>query len=93
MATSYNVSITNERFGTLINETFVDGTQFKLFLKAIHSSLVLKEDLSFFNGDDFLFHIPFKYLTDSIIITSVGKSDLAQLMRSKVEALATKETE
>jgi hypothetical protein len=89
MTQSYNISIKNEKFGTILNETFFDGIQFKLFLKAVHASLELKLDLSFFNGDDFLFHIPFRILTDSIIITSVGKSDLTQLMRSKVEALAT----
>jgi hypothetical protein len=46
--------------------------------------------LSFFNGMDFLIHIPHKYLVDSIIVTSVNDYDLADHMRSKVEALVTK---
>ena len=31
----YKIRIENEKFGTLLNETFVDGIQFKLFLKMI----------------------------------------------------------
>jgi hypothetical protein len=70
MTTStYNIRIENEKFGKLVDETFVDGTQFKLFLKMVHGCLELKNDLTFFNGVDFLVHIPFKYLVDSIVLT------------------------
>ena len=66
---TYNIRIENEKFGTLLNETFVDGVQFKLFLKMVHGCLELKENLSFFNGTDFLVNVPHKYLVDSIIIS------------------------
>ena len=93
MTTSnYTIRIENEKFGKLLSETFVDAIQFKLFLKAINASLELKDDLSFFNGEDFLFHIPFKFLKESLILTSVNEVELAQRMKSKVEALVTKET-
>jgi hypothetical protein len=70
MTTStYNIRIENEKFCKLVDETFVDGTQFKLFLKMVHVCLELKNDLTFFNGVDFLVHIPFKYLVDSIVLT------------------------
>jgi hypothetical protein len=91
MTTStYNIRIENEKFGKLVDETFVDGTQFKLFLKMVHGCLELKNDLTFFNGVDFLVHVPFKYLVDSIVLTSVDNYGLADHMKSKVEALVTK---
>jgi hypothetical protein len=87
---THTIRIENEKFGKLLHETFVDTTQFKLFLKMIQGCIELKNDLSFFNGMDFLIHIPYKYLVDSIIVTSVNDYDLADHMRSKVEALVTK---
>jgi len=86
----YKIRIENEKFGTLLNETFVDGVQFKLFLKMIQGCLELKNNLTFFNGSDFLISIPFRFLEDSIIVTSTNEYELADHMRSKIEALATK---
>ena len=87
---TYKIKIENEKFGTLLNETFVDAIQFKLFLKMINGCLELKNNLSFFNGTDFLVNIPYRFLEDSIIVTSTSEYDLADHMRSKVEALVTK---
>jgi len=86
----YKIRIENEKFGTLLNETFVDGIQFKLFLKMIQGCLELKNNLSFFNGTDFLINIPFRFLEDSIIVTSTNEYELADHMKSKIEALVTK---
>ena len=88
--TNYIIRIENEKFGKLLGETFADAIQFKLFLKMVQGCLELKNDLTFFNGDDFLIHVPFKYLVDSIIVTSVNDYDLADHMKSKIEALVTK---
>jgi hypothetical protein len=88
--TTYNIRIENEKFGTLLNETFVDGTQYKLFLKIVHGCLELKNDLTFFNGVDFLINVPNKYLCESIIVTKTNDYDLADHMKSKIEALVTK---
>jgi hypothetical protein len=87
---TYSIRIENEKFGKLLHETFVDAIQFKLFLKMVQGCIELKNDLTFFNGSDFLIHIPFKYLIESIVVTSVNEYDLADHMRSKVEALVTK---
>jgi hypothetical protein len=87
---TYSIRIENEKFGKLLNETFVDAIQFKLFLKMVQGCLELKNDLTFFNGSDFLIHVPFKYLVESIVVTSVNDYDLVDHMRSKVEALVTK---
>lgn len=88
--TRFNIKIENEKFGQLLNETFVDATQFKLFLKMVQGCIELKNDLTFFNGSDFLVHIPNRFLLDSIIVTNNIEYDLADHMRSKVEALVAK---
>lgn len=64
-----NVKIQNDTYGVILNESFEDKIQFKLFLKMIQSSITLENDLTFFNGDDFLIHIPFKKLKESIVLT------------------------
>jgi len=88
--TNYNIRIENEKFGKLMEETFVDRTQFKLFLKMIHGCLELKNDLTFFNGDDFLVNIPYKYLSESIVLTSLKQYEFTNHVKSKIEALVTK---
>jgi len=89
---SHNIKINNEKFGVLLNETFVNSTQFKLFLKMVQGCLSLKEDLTFFNGTDFLVHIPYSYLQNSIITTNVDSYTLTEhlLNKSKMEAEVTK---
>jgi hypothetical protein len=90
MQTTHRIKIEHEKFGVLLDEVFVDSIQFKIFLKTIHGCLELKNNMTFFNGDDFLFNIPYKFLCESIIITSVGQYDLVEQMKSKVEALVTR---
>ena len=93
---TYKIKIQTEKFGTLLNEAFVDPTQFKLFLKMVHGCLELKQDLDFFNGTDFLIHIPYNYLKDSIVSTSTESlvvnpdTPLVEHMKSKIEALVSK---
>jgi hypothetical protein len=84
----HNIKIQHETFGVLLNETFVNGTQFKIFLSMVQGCLELKNDLTFFNGSDFLIHVPHRYLIDSIITTSVDASlTLAEhlIQKSKLE--------
>jgi len=88
---SHTIKIQHETFGVLLNETFVNQTQFKLFLKMIQGCIEMKEDLTFFNGVEFLIHIPHKHLVNSIITTSVDSYSLAEhlITKSKIEALET----
>lgn len=90
--TQYNIRIEHEKFGSLMKETFVDATQFKLFLKMIQGCLELKNDLTFFNGVDFLVHVPYKHLVDSIILTNTPQYSAADVLigKSKIEAEKTK---
>ena len=87
-----NIRIVNEVHGVLLDETFINPSQFKLFLKMVQGCIVMKEDLTFFNGVDFLIHIPYRFLVDSIINTKIEYSTLTdQLMnKSKIEADAIK---
>jgi hypothetical protein len=83
-----NIKITNENHGVLLDETFINPAQFKLFLKMVQGCIAVKEDLTFFNGVDFFVHIPYRFLVDSIIITKIEYTTLTgQLMnKSKIEA-------
>ena len=87
---THTVKIQNEKFGTILNENFVDPTQFKLFLKMIQGCIELKNDLSFFNGVEFLVHIPHRILVDSIITTSLETVGVSDIVKSKIEALVTR---
>ena len=89
---SHNIKIQHETFGVLLNETFVNGTQFKLFLKMVQGCIELKNDLTFFNGIDFFVHIPYKHLVTSIIMTNLDRYTLTDhlINKSKIEAEVTK---
>lgn len=90
----HHIRIEHEKFGVLINESFLDATQFKIFLKMVHGCLELKENLSFFNGTDFLVNVPYKYLVDSIIISKTheveSETNITEHFRSKMEMLVNK---
>ena len=87
---THTVKIQNEKFGMVLNETFVDSIQFKLFLKAIQGCIELKNDFTFFNGNEFLIHIPNRILVDSVITTSMESIGIQEIVKSKIEALVTK---
>lgn len=80
----------NEKFGELVNETFMDQVQFKLFLKMVHACIELNNDLTFFNGDTFFVNIPAKALKDSIVVTTTKELTISEQVKSKIEALVTK---
>jgi hypothetical protein len=83
----FNIKIMNEKFGTLLSETFVDPIQFKIFLKMVDGALNLNVDLSYFDGDKFLVHIPNKILKESVVITGTKEVSLSEQVRNKIETL------
>jgi hypothetical protein len=86
-----NIKIQHDKFGVILNETFVDNGQFTLFLKMIQGCVELKNDLTFCNGLDFLIHVPIDHLIKSIIVTShIENYELADHMKSKIESLNSK---
>ena len=89
MEMNNNIKIMNEVHGVLLNETFVNPGQFKLFLKMVQGCIAMKEDLTFFNGVDFFIHIPYRFLVDSIITTKTEFVTLTEQFmntKSKIEA-------
>jgi hypothetical protein len=77
----------NEKFGTLLSESFVDPIQFKIFLKMVDGALNLGTDLSYSDGNTFLVHIPNRILKDSVIVTNVTEVSLSEQVRNKIESL------
>ena len=53
----------------------------------VDGALNLKEDLSFFDGNTFLVHIPHKILKESIVLTNMTHVSLEEQVRNKLEAL------
>jgi hypothetical protein len=85
----FNIRIFSDKMGSLINETFIDHIQFKLFLKMVHGCLELDNDLTFFNGDNFLVNIPNRILKDCVIVTNLIELTITDQVKSKIEALVT----
>jgi len=82
------IKIQHEVFGVVLDQTFSDTIQFKLFLKMVNASLEQKTNLSFFNGSDFLSHIPYKHLIDSVIITNTEDYTISEhfIKKNKIES-------
>jgi hypothetical protein len=87
MATLKHVTIVHPKYGEILNETFIDEVQFKLFLNLIHSSIQMNSDLSTFNGKDFLIHVPVTMLKESLIIGLAKEVSMAEVVvaKSKLE--------
>lgn len=81
------VKIIHPQFGLLLEDSYQDAVQFKLFLNLVHSCLELNQDLTTFNGRDFLLHIPYTLLCESIVIGNVKEVTLAEyaIQKSKME--------
>lgn len=81
------VKILHPQFGILQEEAFNDDTQFKLYLKLVHSCLELKQDLTTFNGKDFLLHVPYNLLKECMVMGNVHEMSLAEyaIQKSKIE--------
>jgi hypothetical protein len=83
----HTITIMSEKFGNILTESFMDPIQFKIFLKMVDGALNLKEDLSYFDGNTFLVHIPHKILKESLVITNVKEVSLVEQVRNKIETL------
>ena len=74
------ITIQHPKFGSLVEKSFSDDTQFKLFLKLVHSCIELSEDLTTFNGKDFLVHVPNNLLRECIVLGGSMKPQLSEYM-------------
>ena len=87
MASIKNILVVHPKFGELINETFLNETQFKIFLNMLHTSLEVNENFSTFNGKDLLIHIPNVLLKESLILGQAKEVSMAEVAvaKSKLE--------
>lgn len=83
----YSITITSEKYGNILSESFMDPTQFKIFLKMVDGAINLNEPLSYFDGNTFLIYIPSKILKESLIITNTKEVSLVEQVRNKIETL------
>jgi len=90
------VIVKHREFGELLSQTFENAGQFKLFLMSLHGSLELKQDFSLFNGTDFMIHVPYEELRQSVIYTKCllvdNTNPLSQHFKSRMEAEVIKES-
>jgi hypothetical protein len=79
--------IVHPKFGEVLNETFMDEVQFKIFLNMVHSSIELNQNLSTFNGKDFLVHVPSSILKECLVIGNSKEMSIAEVViaKSKLE--------
>jgi hypothetical protein len=90
MKIAHNIRILHDTMGELVNETFVNYEQYSIFLKLIDGCLAHKEHFDFFNGSDYLVHIPHRVLVDSIILTKMDEMGVIEMAKSKIEAYVTR---
>jgi len=90
MKIAHNIRILHDTVGELVNETFVNYEQFSIFLRLIDGCLAHKGDFDFFNGSDYLVHIPYRILVDSIILTNINDLGTTEMIKSKIEAMVTR---
>ena len=80
---SQSIKIQHKSLGVLVDENFADTIQFKIFLQTVHGCLKSSSDLDFFNGMNFLLHIPFEVLKESVISTKVEPETLTEKIMNK----------
>jgi hypothetical protein len=87
MATVKNILLVHPKYGELVNETFLDETQFKIFLNMIHSSLAMGDEFTTFNGKDLLIHIPKNMLKECLILGQAKEVSMVDVIvaKSKLE--------
>jgi hypothetical protein len=83
MATLKHIMIVHPKFGEVLNETFMDEVQFKIFLNMVHSSIELNQNLSTFNGKDFLVHVPSSILKECLVIGNSKEMSITEVVMAK----------
>lgn len=86
---SQTIKIQHKSMGVLLEESFADAIQFKIFLQSINGCLKSNSDLDFFNGVNFIVHIPFEILKESVIMGKSSPETLTDKMigKSLIETL------
>ena len=85
----YQLRMFHPQYGELITPTFQDTVQFRIFCKMVQGCLALKQDLTTYDAQDLFIHIPFKVLTECVIVSAVNEPlmSLAEYAIKKTETL------
>jgi len=75
MATLKHIMIVHPKFGEVLNETFMDEVH--------HSSIELNQNLSTFNGKDFLVHVPSSILKECLVIGNTKEMSITEVVMAK----------
>lgn len=87
MATVKSILVVHPKYGELISETFLDETQHKIFLKMLHTAVVLGNDFNTYNGKDFFIHVPSVMLKECLILGQTQEVSMSDVVvaKSKLE--------
>jgi hypothetical protein len=82
-----NITVIHPKHGDLINETFLDETQFSIFLKMLHTAVTMNNDFTTYNGKDFFIHVPSAMLKECLILGQAKQVTMADVVvaKSKLE--------
>ena len=82
---TFSVKIENEKYGTLCDQNCREQVQFKLFFQLVQASFDLKKEFSMYDGANFLIHVPYRVLVDSIITTKSESNLMTKTYETMVE--------
>ncbi len=77
------VNIIHPEYGKIVEESFKDATQLKLFLRMIQDSIDTNDSFHHFNVTDTLIQIPSKILKNCLIFTNQNSISYTEQVLSK----------
>ena len=82
-----NILLVHPKYGELLNETFLDEVQHKIFLKMLHTAVALGNDFTTYNGKDFFIHVPNVMLKECLILGQTQEVSMSDVVvaKSKLE--------
>lgn len=83
MVTVKSILVVHPKHGQLISETFLDETQHKMFLKMLHTAVVLGNDFTTYNGKDFFIHVPSVMLKECLILGQAQEVSMGDVVTAK----------
>jgi hypothetical protein len=78
------LNIIHPEYGKIVEETFQDATQIKLFLRMVQDSIDTNTSFNHYNITDTLIQIPSKVLKECLIFTNKKQVSYTEQVLSKV---------
>ena len=82
-----SIVVIHPTHGNLLSETFLDDTQHQIFLKMLHTAVVVGNDFTTYNGKDFFIHVPNVMLKECLILGQTQEVSIGDVVvaKSKLE--------